>query len=336
MINNPSIKQPSLISLFAGAGGMDLGFRQAGFDVLLANEYDKTIWPTYEHNHPNPLLKGDIRQFSADDFPECDGIIGGPPCQSWSEAGALRGIDDARGQLFFDYVRILRAKQPKFFVAENVSGMLAKCHQPAVQNIVAQFEAAGYDVHIALLDAYNYGVAQNRKRVFYVGFRQDLAVTNFTFPSPLADEEKTTLADAIGDLADNALPAKANNKTNGAACVVANHEYFTGGYSPIYMSRNRVRAWDEPSFTIQASGRQAPQHPNAPKMRPIGVNQFEFVGDVSRYRRLSVRECARIQGFPDNFIFIYQSLNDGYKMIGNAVPVRLAQAIAEQIYPLVV
>ena len=111
------MKKPTIISLFAGAGGMDLGFKQAGFDIAIANEYDKKIWATYEHNHHSPLLKGDIRQFSADDFPACDGIIGGPPCQSWSEAGALRGIDDERGQLFYDYIRILTAKQPKFFVA---------------------------------------------------------------------------------------------------------------------------------------------------------------------------------------------------------------------------
>ena len=93
--------KPNIISLFSGAGGMDLGFQKAGFEISVANEYDKTIWSTYEKNHNAHLLKGDIRQFGEDDFPnDCDGIIGGPPCQSWSEAGTLRGIDDARGQLF--------------------------------------------------------------------------------------------------------------------------------------------------------------------------------------------------------------------------------------------
>ncbi|ELA08164.1 DNA-cytosine methyltransferase [Moraxella macacae 0408225] len=322
--------KPTLISLFAGAGGMDLGFMQAGFEVILANEYDKKIWATYEYNHQTPLLKGDIRHFNADDFPNCDGIIGGPPCQSWSEAGALRGIDDARGQLFFDYIRILTAKQPKFFVAENVSGMLAKRHSFAVQNILAQFEQAGYQVFVKMLDAYDFGVAQNRKRVFYIGFRKDLGVNDFLFPTPL--ENKLVLKDVIFDLKDNAISALPNNKTNGDKCQIANHEYFIGGYSPIYMSRNRVRAWHEPSFTIQASGRQAPQHPNAPKMQQIEPNRFEFVGDESNYRRLSVRECARIQGFPDEFIFIYDNLQDGYKMIGNAVPVNLAYAIGRRVY----
>lgn len=326
------LAQPTIVSLFAGAGGMDLGFRQAGFDVVMANEYDKHIWATYEKNHPNPLLKGDIRQFSADAFPDCDGIIGGPPCQSWSEAGALRGIEDERGQLFFDYIRILKAKQPKFFVAENVSGMLAKRHSEAVQNIIGLFEQAGYHVFIQLVDAYDYGVAQNRKRVFYVGFRQDLAITDFAFPSPIANEQKHVLKDVIADLVDNAMAAKENNKTNGSDCLITNHEYFVGSYSPIYMSRNRVRSWDEPSFTIQASGRQAPQHPQAPKMQKIGENTFIFDQQhCELYRRLSVRECARIQGFPDEFEFVYTSVNDGYKMIGNAVPVALAKVIAQAV-----
>lgn len=320
-----------IISLFAGAGGMDLGFKQAGFNIVLANEYDKSIWATYEKNHQNPLLKGDIRQFSADDFPKCDGIIGGPPCQSWSEAGALRGIDDERGQLFFDYIRILKAKQPKFFVAENVSGMLAKRHNKAVQNIIECFENAGYNVFIKMLDAYDYSVAQNRKRVFYIGFRQDLNIADFNFPLPI--ESKIVLKDIIFDLKDNAIPALENNKTNGKKCIISNHEYFIGGYSSIYMSRNRVREWNEPSFTIQASGRQAPQHPNAPKMTKLAENIFEFDKfNKDKYRRLSVRECARIQGFPDDFEFIYSSVNDGYKMIGNAVPVNLAYAVAQSIY----
>lgn len=323
----------NIISLFAGAGGMDLGFRQAGFDIVMANEYDKSIWATYEKNHQNILLKGDIRKFSANDFPECDGIIGGPPCQSWSEAGSLRGIDDERGQLFFDYIRILQEKQPKFFVAENVSGMLAKRHSEAVKGIIHRFEKAGYHVFIKMLDAYDYGVAQNRKRVFYVGFHHDLNINNFVFSDPINDDQKKQLKDIIFDLKDNAIPALDNNKTNGKNCIITNHEYFIGSYSSIYMSRNRVRAWHEPSFTIQASGRQAPQHPSAPKMIKIAENIFEFdERQADKYRRLSVRECARIQGFPDDFEFVYTSVNDAYKMIGNAVPVQLAYVVAKQIY----
>lgn len=321
-----------VVSLFSGAGGLDLGFTQAGFDIVMANEYDKTIWETYEKNHNTPLLKGDIRKYDSNEFPDCVGIIGGPPCQSWSEAGALRGINDDRGQLFFDYIRILADKKPKFFVAENVSGMLSKRHVDAVENITDLFKSKGYDVYINLVNAFDYGVPQDRKRVFFIGFRRDLQVDNFTFPEPLIREHKIVLSDAIFDLQDSVLPAKEKNKTNGKECLIPNHEYFIGNYSTIYMSRNRVRAWDEPSYTIQASGRQAPQHPQAPKMVKHDKNDCRFEeGKEELYRRLSIRECARIQTFPDDFEFIYENLNDGYKMIGNAVPVKLAKIIAEEI-----
>lgn len=194
-----------LISLFSGAGGLDLGFQKAGFKVVAANEFDKTIWETYEKNHDTKLIKGDICEISSDEFPDCDGIIGGPPCQSWSEAGALKGIDDPRGQLFYQYIRILEDKKPKFFLAENVKGMMAKRHNSAVKHIVSQFEDAGYNVFIHLLNASDYGVPQDRKRVFYVGFRKDLNV-NFDLP-PEKYDYKLTFKDAIYDLKDNAIPA---------------------------------------------------------------------------------------------------------------------------------
>ncbi len=139
---------------------------------------------------------------------------------------------------------------------------------------------------------------------------------------------KPVLTDAIGD----AMQAQAINKTNGALAI-PNHEYMTGGFSTLFMSRNRVRAWHEPSFTIQASGRHAPLHPQAPKMELIAPDKRIFVvGKEALYRRLSVRECARIQTFPDTFIFKYQNINDGYKMVGNAVPVNFAYQLAKIIY----
>ncbi|MCL2753966.1 MAG: DNA cytosine methyltransferase, partial [Defluviitaleaceae bacterium] len=208
-------------------------------------------------------------------------------------------------------------------------GMLAKRHSDAVKNIVALFEEAGYDVYIELLNSADFGVPQDRKRVFYVGIRKDLNCT-FEFPKPLKD--KIPLSKAISDLQDTALPAKATNKTNGDDCHVSNHEYMIGGFSSIFMSRNRVRSWDEQSFTIQAGGRHAPIHPQAPKMTFIEQNKREFVkGKEDLYRRLSVRECARIQTFPDCFKFYYNDLSDAYKMIGNAVPVQLAYVIAKAI-----
>jgi DNA (cytosine-5)-methyltransferase 1 len=323
-----------IATFFAGAGGLDLGFSQAGFDVLWANEYDKEIWETYEKNHPHTVLdRRSITDIEASELPDCDGIIGGPPCQSWSEAGALRGIDDKRGQLFYDFIRMLKAKQPKFFLAENVSGMLLPCHRDALDNIKALFRDCGYILSFKLLNVADYGVPQDRKRVFFVGYRSDLGLT-FEFPEASTPylSEKVTLADTIFDLHNLAVPALDQNKTNQTACKIANHEYMTGGFSTIYMSRNRVRAWNEVSFTIQAGGRHAPLHPQAPKMLFVEQNKRIFVPKHEHlYRRLSVRECARIQTFPDDFIFYYTHVAAGYKMIGNAVPVRMARILAEKI-----
>ena len=320
-----------IISLFSGAGGLDLGFERAGFDIIWANEYDKDIWETYEKNFPNTqLTKKSIVDIASAEVPVCDGIIGGPPCQSWSEAGKLRGIKDKRGQLFFEFIRLLEDKQPQFFLAENVSGMLAKRHSEALAFIQEQFKQSGYTLAFKLLNAKDYGVPQDRKRVFFIGYRQDLG-KQFEFPA--AEEEKVVLKDAIFDLKDTVLAAKEKNYTHGAACAIANHEYMIGGFSSMYMSRNRVRSWDEPSFTIQAGGRHAPIHPQAPKMPSVGTDKRIFVaGKESLYRRLSARECARIQTFPDKHIFHYNNVMAAYKMIGNAVPVNLGYALAKQIY----
>lgn len=322
-------KNNKVVSLFSGAGGLDKGFELAGFDITWANEYDSTIWDTFEYNFPHTQLdKRSIRNVPSIDIPDCIGVIGGPPCQSWSEAGTLRGINDARGQLFFEFIRILKDKKPLFFLAENVEGMLAARHHEALSNIKKMFEEAGYNLSFKLLNAHDYNVPQDRKRVIFIGYRKDLGMS-FEFPKP--SDEKFYLKDAIWDLKENAIPAKEKNYAN-EDCAAPNHEYMIGGFSTIYMSRNRVRAWDEPSFTIQAGGRHAPIHPQAPKMTFIEQNKREFVkGKEQLYRRLSVRECARVQTFPDDFIFKYNNLTDGYKMVGNAVPVNMAYAIAEKI-----
>lgn len=318
-----------LISLFSGCGGLDLGFERAGFEIPIANEFDSTIWKTFQLNHPKTeLIKSDVRNLSADIFPsDIDGIIGGPPCQSWSEAGAGRGIKDSRGQLFFDYIRILKVIKPKFFLAENVSGMLASRHSSAVNFILEQFRDCGYDVTINLVNAKNYGVAQERKRIFFTGFRRDLN-TDFKFPKGIAP--KLNLRDVIWDLQFSAVPAAKNNQHNSAA--ENSNEFFIGTFSTIFMSRNRVKSWDEPAFTVQASGRHCQLHPQAPKMEFVSQNVRRFVaGKENLYRRMTIREIARIQGFPDEFKFIYSNVDDAYKMIGNAVPVPLAYEIAVAI-----
>lgn len=319
-----------LVSLFSGCGGLDLGFEKAGFKIIWANEFDRNIWSTFQRNFPHAILdKRDIRKVESDEIPTADGIIGGPPCQSWSEAGAQRGIKDTRGKLFFEYIRIIKDKKPKFFLAENVSGILHKRHAEAFDSIIKSFEDIGYIVTFNLLNASDYNVPQDRKRVIIVGYRQDL---NLKFTPPAYIRPKITLNEAIRDLEDLAVPALPGNRKNTEKLKIPNHEYFIGDFSSIYMSRNRVRSWDEQSFTIQAGARHAPIHPQANKMIFVEKDKRIFDPDsLKPYRRLSVRECARIQTFPDDFIFEYGNVAQGYKMIGNAVPVYFAYNLAKKI-----
>ena len=222
-----------IVSLFSGAGGLDKGFEAADFKTVWANEYDKEIWETFARNFPDTKLdKRSIRDVPSSEIPACDGIIGGPPCQSWSEAGALRGIKDKRGQLFFEFIRVLRDKKPKFFLAENVSGMLASRHANALENIKKLFTDSGYILSFSLLNAVDYGVPQDRKRIFFVGIRKDL---NFAFEFPKPIRTKRFLKDVIADIQDNVLSAKEKNYSNNDNCHLPNHEYMIGSFSTIYM-----------------------------------------------------------------------------------------------------
>lgn len=318
-----------LISLFSGCGGLDLGFKRAGFEIVWANEFDKDIWRTFEANFSETALdRRSIVDVPSAEIPDADGIVGGPPCQSWSAAGSRRGITDPRGQLFHQYIRIVTDKQPKFFLAENVQGILAKRHAEALEDIERQFANAGigYVCSKTLFDVEHYGVPQERKRVIFMGLRRDLADSGTVLQQPERADAKPVLRDAIWDLRDNAVPARQE-------CLIPNHEYYEGTYSPHYMSRNRVRGWDEVSFTIQAGARHAPIHPQASRMIKVEKDVFVFdeAGTPAPYRRLSVRECARIQTFPDDFLFHYGNAIAGYKMVGNAVPVEFAKRLAESV-----
>ena len=184
----------NITSLFTGAGGLDLGFKKAGFKTIWANEYDKDIWESYKKNFPHTKLdRRSITQIPSSEIPDSVGIIGGPPCQSWSEAGTLRGIEDKRGQLFFEFIRVLRDKKPLFFLAENVSGMLASRHSEALEGIKRLFRESGYVLSFKLLNARDFRVPQDRKRLFFVGYREDLGL-KFEFPDEYKFYYKNVMA----------------------------------------------------------------------------------------------------------------------------------------------
>lgn len=319
-----------IVSFFSGCGGLDLGFEQAGFNVIWANEFDKQIHETYSRNHPKTFLsKKDIRDLSLSEIPDCDGFIGGPPCQSWSYGGKQLGLDDERGRLFLDYIKIIKGKRPKFFVIENVEGIISDKHFKTFLSFLNDLREADYDVYYKLLNASVFKIPQDRKRVFIVGFRKELKIA-YSFPQPSKDKP-ITLKQAIGDITISPSFYSSEQEVLSHNSI-KNHDVYNGPFDFKFMARNRVRSWDEVSFTIQAQAKNCPLHPQAPKMQYIDSNHRCFVkGYEHLYRRLSIRECARIQSFPDWFTFYYDNILDGYKMVGNAVPPRLAKAIADSI-----
>lgn len=343
----------NLVGLFSGCGGLDLGFELAGLDAVLGaeqvnqlllsretyenaraqslfhtiytNDLFKEANQTYQLNFPQTIMQQekDIRKVK--DFPGCDIVLGGFPCPGFSEAGP-RLIDDERNFLYIHFIRCLIQSKPSFFVAENVKGLLTLGKGEVAKQIMQDFESAGYKITYKLVNARDYGVPQLRERVFIVGVRDDIDF-DYQFPKPTHGNGKDlcpyiTLKDAIGDLEKN--PGDA----------------YEGSFSPMFLSRNRKKDWSEQSFTIQASGRQAPLHPSGPSMEKLGPDKWILPGDENLHRRLSVKEIARIQTFPDWFEFSDGNnssiskngrLNKVYKQIGNAVPVELARAIAAPI-----
>ena len=320
----------TLSSFFAGCGGLDAGFEQAGFKVTWAHEFDTSIHETYRANHPDTILcTADLRNINLNNIPDCDGFIGGPPCQSWSEGGRRKGLDDERGRLFVTYIEFIKAKHPKFFVIENVKGILEDKHFKTFLSFLEMLKDAGYDVYYKLLNAADFRIPQDRYRVFVVGFSKELSI-RYVFPKEL-NEKHISLRQAISDLSSVPKGYRERDAIR-ANAEIQNHDVYIGQYDYKFMARNRVRSWDETSFTIQAQAKNCPLHPQAPKMVYVSQNKREFVkGKEHLYRRLSVRECARIQSFPDSYQFCYSNILDGYKMVGNAVPPRLAFYLAKSI-----
>jgi len=295
------------ISLFSGAGGLDIGFEQAGITTIWANDFDHDACETHKLWSGANVVEGDIGKVDFETIPDADVILGGFPCQGFSLAGP-RKIDDSRNSLYRYFVKLVEMKQPKAFVAENVKGLLTLGGGSIAEAIIKDFEDKGYKVTINLANVADYGVPQDRKRVIIVGIRNDIDI-EFNFPEPI--ENKQTIKDALKGLAK----PKAN-------------EICEAPYSSRYMSRNRKRDWNEQSFTIPAMAKQVALHPSSPDM--IKIDGDHWVFGEGKTRRLSYKEAAAIQTFPREMEFC-GDLTSKYKQIGNAVPVLFAKAVGQSI-----
>lgn len=307
---------PTAISLFSGCGGSDAGLAAAGFETLMANDVLPYAKSVYMANFPETdFVLGNVQQLQH--FPDADLLAGCYPCQGFSQGGVR---DPGRGinYLYREFARALTSIQPKAFIVENVSGMVRENFRHLLCDQINIFQAAGigYRVKHQVLNAADFGVPQERRRIFIVGIRNDFGI-DYSFPTPThgpdTDSPYVSIRTAISDLP-----------------IWPEGEFYAREFHWYYLSRDRRRSWDEVSKTVVSNPRHMPLHPLSPPLLKLEHNVWEFVEDGPA-RRFSYREAARLQGFQPDFIFPdteFGTMDMRYKVVGNAVPPPLFEAVA--------
>lgn len=305
-----------VVSLFSGAGGLDLGLIKAGHRVVWANDIDADAVATYQENIGKHIVAGSIEDISSATIPDCDVVVGGFPCQGFSQANLLRFEKDERNRLYLEFKRIVEDKRPLYFLAENVRGLLSLGGGRAIKKIEKDFAACGYRVQKQLFNVADFGVPQNRWRVIIAGTRNDLPVeADFCFPVPthaapskaksLGRKPWVSIGEALAGIPE---PEDKHSLPNHICSQYkVTNRNFTG---------HRTTDPSKPSPTILARGNGkggvcAIQHPR-------------------NHRRMSIRESATIQTFPLKFEFIGR-LNSCYRQVGNAVPVQFAKCLGKTL-----
>lgn len=323
------MKKYTYMDLFAGAGGMSLGFDNAGFKNLLAVEFNKDFAETYKKNFPrHNLIVDDIKNVTEQQIydiiknEKVDVIVGGPPCQGFSIAGNIgrNFIDDDRNRLFKEFVRFVKIIKPRVFVLENVAAMERHNKGKTIKEIVSSFKEIGYDIKYKVLNAVNFGVPQERRRIFIVG---TLGENNFEYPQEI--NKIVTVKDAIDDLPklENGETSEIPNHTamKHSAQMLEKMSYVSDGGNRNDIPENlRPKSGDSRKYIRYDS--KKPSFCVTGDMRKI----FHY----SQNRALTCRELARLQTFPDSFVFLGNT-GKVQQQIGNAVPVLLASKIALQV-----
>lgn len=306
------------IDLFAGLGGIRLGFQASGFKTVYANDFDKYACETYNTNFKNTKLHlEDITKVSTSDIPDFDFLLGGFPCQAFSIAGYRHGFKDpkGRGNLFFDIARILEDKRPLGFLLENVKNLKGHDGGNTFKVIAETLDLLGYDIKSQVLNTMEYGnVPQNRERIYIVGFKKESGIINhFEFP------EKIPLTKTIIDLLQN--PDEIDDKY-----------YYEG--KPLFerlkdypFEAGKVYQWRRQYVRENKKG----VSPTLTANMGMGGHNVPLVKDSRGIRKLTPRECARIQGYPDSYILPNQTDSHLYKQVGNSVSVPVLERIAKQM-----
>ena len=325
-IEIPHHKGVTAIELFAGAGGLALGLEQAGIDTVAHVEFDKACCETLKTNRPSwNVICDDIHNVDFTPYRDkVDIVTGGFPCQAFSYAGKKLGFEDTRGTLFHEFARCVQEVHPLMFLAENVRGLLSHDGGRTLSTIISVFESLGYTTQYKILNACYFGVGQKRERIVIIGIRNDLDI-EYQYPTP--DEKWTTLRDALKDCPKSPGVEYSEKKKKVLALVppggswvdlpediakdYLGKSYYSGGGR---RGMARRISWDEPCLTLTCS----PSQKQTERCHPDETRPF------------TVRESARIQAFPDNWVFC-GGIGDQYKQIGNAVPVEMARRVCAQL-----
>lgn len=331
--------KPKMVSLFSGCGGLDKGFTNAGFNIVWANDFDSDAQAVYKMNL-GEIDGRDILSVGEDEIPDCDILTAGFPCQPFSNAGSRKGVHDSRGMLYKECLRIISKKMPKVVVFENVKGLLSTKYidgRNLVDVIVedlTEMNGVGYNVVYKLINASDYGVPQNRQRVLFVGIRKDLNVS-FTFPEK-QDKKGLTLGEIldipehVANQVDWQLSPQALEMISyipeGGSWKDVPYEHLAPRFQKI---RDNMKKYHSPNFY-----RRFARNEICGTMTASAQPENCGIVHPTENRRFTIREVARIQTFPDDYIFIDDTLRDitaMYKVIGNAVPVKMAGVIATAI-----
>ena len=309
----------TIVSLFTGAGGLDIGFERAGAEVLVAVDNDPEACKTLRHNRADwAVFEGDIRDFDPSPYEGADLVIGGPPCQGFSTAGK-QDPSDPRNFLWKEYLRVVRAVRPRGVLLENVAAMANAKNEDHLHGIAEALRALGYAVELRILNAADYGVPQVRRRIFLMG----LLGGSPSFPAPNAEHPRT-VREAIGDLIGKTDEALNHVPNKHAPHVVERWDKLAYGEVDPNYRRARLPA-DKPSHTIRAGGGYGPKGDHLAGFHPPIHYQLP--------RQLTVREAARLQSFPDEWVFKGSKTAQG-RQVGNAVPPLLAEAVARHMLAL--
>ena len=330
---------PKLVSLFSGCGGLDKGFEDAGYKRVWANDFDPDAQAVFRLNL-GEIDGRDITQVPVEDIPECDIITAGFPCQPFSNAGNRRGVYDERGELYLECLRIIESKHPRAVLFENVKGLLSSKHQSGkklIDVIKSDLENLGYRVNYKVVNASDYGVPQNRERMILVGLREDVGKT-FEFPPVQEDKSKLTLRNILdvppGTPNQDAYWPYSPQAQNMIEQIPEGGSWKSIPYeklSPRFQRiRDNMKRYHAPNFYRRFS-RDEINGTITASAQPENCG----ITHPTQNRRYTIREIARIQTFPDDFVFIDKTPKDivaMYKVIGNAVPCHLAEVIASAIY----